>query len=152
MTLNDLYTLLCDRRDIQKPAPILPVSWPRGGRNHSRRIGEEPSEVILAAKAQGDQRLSKRSRTSPITSWFCWLPPDHPVNIEAEPNGDTVDLKMDAVTTSVVQTQLVATVTTNACNFIRWIEFHRQRPASNGHGPELKMHSAPQTEKNDPSL
>jgi phosphoribosyl-ATP pyrophosphohydrolase len=57
MTLTDLYTLLCDRRDHPAPGSYTASLLAQGEDEILKKIGEEAVEVILAAKAQGDRRL-----------------------------------------------------------------------------------------------
>ena len=59
LTLTDLYTIICQRRD-NPPAgqdSYTASLFAAGEDEIVKKVGEEAIEVILAAKAQGDQRL-----------------------------------------------------------------------------------------------
>jgi phosphoribosyl-ATP pyrophosphohydrolase len=57
MTLSDLYQIICDRRDNPTPASYTARLFAQGEDEILKKVGEEAVEVILAGKAQGDQRL-----------------------------------------------------------------------------------------------
>jgi phosphoribosyl-ATP pyrophosphohydrolase len=57
MTLNELYTIICQRRDNPGQASYTARLMAAGEDEILKKIGEESVEVILAAKAQGDSRL-----------------------------------------------------------------------------------------------
>ena len=57
MTLDELYQIICDRRD-NPTAGSYTVSLLEAGEDEIlKKIGEETIEVIIAAKGQGEQRL-----------------------------------------------------------------------------------------------
>jgi phosphoribosyl-ATP pyrophosphohydrolase len=57
MTLDELYTIICERRD-HPTAQSYTARLIAGGEDEIvKKVGEEAVEVILAAKGQGDQRL-----------------------------------------------------------------------------------------------
>ena len=57
MTLDELYRIICDRRDNPKTGSYT-VSLLKAGEDEIlKKIGEETIEVIIAAKGQGEQRL-----------------------------------------------------------------------------------------------
>jgi phosphoribosyl-ATP pyrophosphohydrolase len=58
MTLSSLYETICQRRDHASPDESYTARLISQGEDKIvKKIGEEAIEVILAAKAQGDQRL-----------------------------------------------------------------------------------------------
>jgi phosphoribosyl-ATP pyrophosphohydrolase len=58
MTLSNLYETICQRRDHATPEESYTARLISEGEDKIvKKIGEEAIEVILAAKAQGDQRL-----------------------------------------------------------------------------------------------
>ncbi len=57
MTLSDLYTTICQRRDHPTPDSYTARLIEQGEDEIVKKVGEEAIEVILAAKSQGDQRL-----------------------------------------------------------------------------------------------
>lgn len=57
MTIQDLYQIICERRDQAPPGSYTARLLAQGEDEIVKKIGEEAIEVILAAKSQGDQRL-----------------------------------------------------------------------------------------------
>jgi phosphoribosyl-ATP pyrophosphohydrolase len=57
MTLDELYTIICDRRDHPSAQSYTTRLITAGEDEIVKKVGEEAVEVILAAKGQGDQRL-----------------------------------------------------------------------------------------------
>ncbi len=57
MTLDDLYTIICDRRDHPSVQSYTARLMTDGEDEIVKKVGEEAVEVILAAKGQGDPRL-----------------------------------------------------------------------------------------------
>ena len=57
MTLTDLYTTICQRRDQANPNSYTAQLIEKGEDEIVKKVGEEAIEVILAAKSQGNQRL-----------------------------------------------------------------------------------------------
>ena len=57
MTLTELYSIICDRRDDPKPDSYTAKLLAEGEDEIVKKVGEEAIEVILAAKSQGDSRL-----------------------------------------------------------------------------------------------
>lgn len=58
MTISKLYETICQRRDHGKPNESYTARLIAEGEDEIlKKIGEEAIEVILAGKAQGDQRL-----------------------------------------------------------------------------------------------
>jgi phosphoribosyl-ATP pyrophosphohydrolase len=57
MTLDELYTIICDRRDHPTAKSYTASLMTKGEDEILKKVGEEAVEVILAAKGQGDQRL-----------------------------------------------------------------------------------------------
>lgn len=57
MTLDELYRVICDRRDHPTPDSYTARLLAAGEDEILKKIGEEAVEIILAAKAQGDRRL-----------------------------------------------------------------------------------------------
>jgi len=57
MTIDELYQIICNRRDHPKPQSYTTSLFNKGEDEMLKKVGEESVEVILAAKAQGDQRL-----------------------------------------------------------------------------------------------
>ena len=83
--LTDLYTVICQRRD-QRPEGSYTTSLFAAGEDEIvKKVGEEAIEVILAAKAQGNQRLIEE--VSDLTYHVLVLLALHgltPADIEAE--------------------------------------------------------------------
>jgi len=58
MKLSKLYKTICERRDNAHPDESYTARLISTGEDTIvKKVGEEAIEVILAAKAQGDQRL-----------------------------------------------------------------------------------------------
>jgi len=57
MTLDELYLIICDRRDHPREGSYTNRLLNAGEDELVKKVGEEAIEVILAAKSQGDQRL-----------------------------------------------------------------------------------------------
>lgn len=57
MDLNDLYNVICERRDHPSSESYTARLIAQGEDEIVKKVGEEAVEVILAAKGQGDQRL-----------------------------------------------------------------------------------------------
>lgn len=57
MTLDELFTVICDRRDAPTAQSYTARLMAAGEDEILKKIGEEAMEIILAAKGQGDQRL-----------------------------------------------------------------------------------------------
>ena len=57
MTLDELYAIICDRRDRPSAQSYTARLMAAGEDEIVKKVGEEAVEVILAAKGQGDQRL-----------------------------------------------------------------------------------------------
>jgi phosphoribosyl-ATP pyrophosphohydrolase len=57
MTLEELYQIICERRDHPVEKSYTNHLLQAGEDEILKKIGEEAVEVILAAKAQGDARL-----------------------------------------------------------------------------------------------
>jgi phosphoribosyl-ATP pyrophosphohydrolase len=57
MTLEELYRIIVDRRDHPTPDSYTASLFAAGTDEIAKKVGEEAIEVILAAKAQGKQRL-----------------------------------------------------------------------------------------------
>lgn len=57
MTLEELYHIILDRREHPTPNSYTASLFAAGEDEIVKKVGEEAIEVILAAKAQGKQRL-----------------------------------------------------------------------------------------------
>ena len=57
MELDELYNIICSRRDNPSAASYTARLMAAGEDEILKKIGEESVEVILAGKGQGDQRL-----------------------------------------------------------------------------------------------
>lgn len=57
MTVDELYAIICQRRDHPDAASYTARLMTAGEDEILKKIGEEAVEVILAAKAQGNERL-----------------------------------------------------------------------------------------------
>ena len=55
--LDELYATIVDRRTSPRPASYTASLFAAGEDEIIKKVGEEAIEVILAAKAQGDQRV-----------------------------------------------------------------------------------------------
>jgi phosphoribosyl-ATP pyrophosphohydrolase len=59
MTLDELYAIICDRRDHPGPKSYTASLFAMGQDEIIKKVGEEAIEVVLAAKGQGNQRLTE---------------------------------------------------------------------------------------------
>ena len=57
MTLDELYNIICERRDNPSAQSYTARLMAEGEDEMVKKVGEEAVEVILAAKGQGNQRL-----------------------------------------------------------------------------------------------
>ena len=57
MDINELYTIICERRDHPKEGSYTRQLLEAGEDEMAKKIGEEAVEVIIAAKGQGEQRI-----------------------------------------------------------------------------------------------
>lgn len=57
MELDELYQIICERRDNPSTGSYTARLMAEGEDEILKKIGEEAVEVVLAGKAQGDQRL-----------------------------------------------------------------------------------------------
>lgn len=57
MELDDLYAIICERRDTPSAQSYTARLMADGEDEIVKKVGEEAVEVILAAKGQGDARL-----------------------------------------------------------------------------------------------
>ncbi len=57
MKLNELYQIICERRDNPAEGSYTRKLLQAGEDEVLKKIGEEAIEVIIAAKGQGEQRL-----------------------------------------------------------------------------------------------
>ena len=57
MKLDELYAIICQRRDNPSEGSYTAKLIQAGEDEILKKIGEEAVEVVLAGKAQGDQRL-----------------------------------------------------------------------------------------------
>jgi phosphoribosyl-ATP pyrophosphohydrolase len=57
MNINDLYQIICERRDNPNTSSYTARLIAQGEDEVLKKIGEEAMEVILAAKGQGNQRV-----------------------------------------------------------------------------------------------
>lgn len=57
MNLNELYAIICDRRDHPSEKSYTTRLMQAGEDEILKKIGEEAVEVVLAGKGQGNQRL-----------------------------------------------------------------------------------------------
>ncbi|HEX9019550.1 MAG TPA: phosphoribosyl-ATP diphosphatase [Anaerolineaceae bacterium] len=57
MDLNDLYAVICERRDHPSEKSYTTRLMTQGEDEIVKKVGEEAVEVILAAKGQGNQRV-----------------------------------------------------------------------------------------------
>jgi phosphoribosyl-ATP pyrophosphohydrolase len=61
MTFESLYEIICQRRDNPSAGSYTARLISKGEDEILKKVGEEAMEVILAAKAQGDQRVVEES-------------------------------------------------------------------------------------------
>ena len=57
MKINDLYQIICDRRDHPKSGSYTTSLFIKGEDEIVKKVGEEAIEVVLAANGQSNQRL-----------------------------------------------------------------------------------------------
>jgi phosphoribosyl-ATP pyrophosphohydrolase len=57
MTLTDLYTIVCERRENPSPQSYTSLLMSQGEDEILQKVGEEAIEVLLAAKGKVRQRL-----------------------------------------------------------------------------------------------
>ena len=57
MDINELYAIICDRRDNPRQGSYTGQLLEAGEDEIVKKIGEEAVEVIIAAKGQGEQRI-----------------------------------------------------------------------------------------------
>ncbi len=57
MTLDELFTIVCDRQSNPAAGSYTARLLAAGEDEIVKKVGEEAIEVILAAKGQGDERL-----------------------------------------------------------------------------------------------
>jgi len=57
MTLDELYQVICERRDNPSAQSYTARLMAEGEDEIVKKVGEEAVEVILATKGQGDERL-----------------------------------------------------------------------------------------------
>ncbi len=57
MTADELYQVICDRRDKPTAESYTARLFSKGMDEMAKKVGEEAVEVILAAKGQGKQRM-----------------------------------------------------------------------------------------------
>ncbi len=57
MTIDELYQVICDRKENPAAGSYTAGLMAAGEDEIVKKVGEEAIEVVLAAKAQGDQRL-----------------------------------------------------------------------------------------------
>ena len=61
MTLDELYAIICDRRDNPRQGSYTQHLLQTGQEEIMKKVGEEAIEVIVAAQSQGEQRLVEES-------------------------------------------------------------------------------------------
>lgn len=57
MELDELYRIICERRDHPSAASYTARLMEQGEDEILKKVGEEAIEIVLAGKGQGDQRL-----------------------------------------------------------------------------------------------
>jgi len=57
MTIDELFEIICDRRDHPTSGSYTVRLLEQGEDEIVKKVGEEAIEIVLAAKGQGDQRL-----------------------------------------------------------------------------------------------
>jgi phosphoribosyl-ATP pyrophosphohydrolase len=83
--LNDLYATILDRQANPKPGSYTTALFAAGTDEIVKKVGEEAIEVILAAKAQSDQRVIEESADLLYHLWVLLaLRGVTPAQIEAE--------------------------------------------------------------------
>jgi phosphoribosyl-ATP pyrophosphohydrolase len=83
--LNDLYATILDRQANPKPGSYTTSLFAAGTDEIVKKVGEEAIEVILAAKAQSDQRVIEESADLLYHLWVLLaLRSVTPAQVEAE--------------------------------------------------------------------
>lgn len=83
--LNDLYAVILDRQANPKPGSYTTSLFAAGTDEIVKKVGEEAIEVILAAKAQPDQRVIEESADLLYHLWVLLaLRGITPAQVEAE--------------------------------------------------------------------
>ena len=59
MTTDELYAIICNRRDHPTEKSYTASLFAEGQDEIIKKVGEEAIEVVLAAKGQGRQRLTE---------------------------------------------------------------------------------------------
>lgn len=59
MTIDELYAVICDRRDHPTEKSYTASLFAAGQDEIIKKVGEEAIEVVLAAKGQGSRRLTE---------------------------------------------------------------------------------------------
>lgn len=59
MTLDDLYGIICDRRQNPRPGSYTSALFAEGLPRMAQKVGEEGTEVVVAALSQPDDRLTE---------------------------------------------------------------------------------------------
>lgn len=57
MTLNDLYNIIRDRQQNPKPGSYTATLFQEGLPRMAQKVGEEGTEVVVAALSQSNERL-----------------------------------------------------------------------------------------------
>jgi len=57
MTLNQLFDLICSRKENPPPGSYTARLFEAGEDEIVKKVGEEAIEVVLAVKGQGDERI-----------------------------------------------------------------------------------------------
>ena len=57
MTIEELFSIICDRRDHPSPNSYTAKLFAQGKDEIIKKVGEEAVEVIIAAKGEGDDRV-----------------------------------------------------------------------------------------------
>lgn len=59
MTMDELFAIICDRRDNPIPGSYTASLFAAGEDEMIKKVGEEAIEVVLAAKGQGAERITE---------------------------------------------------------------------------------------------
>jgi phosphoribosyl-ATP pyrophosphohydrolase len=59
MTIDELFAIICDRRDNPIPGSYTASLFAAGEDEMIKKVGEEAIEVVLAAKGQGEERITE---------------------------------------------------------------------------------------------
>jgi len=78
MTIDELFDIICQRKDASPSESYTARLLAAGEDEILKKVGEESVEVILAAKAQGDQRLVEELADLTYHSLVLAQPPGHP--------------------------------------------------------------------------